>query len=343
MQLFDTAVLNRVVETYVQPVDFFTTNFFGSVQTSDSEDIYFDVVTNKRRITPVVSPLIQGKVVEGQGYTTKSFRPAYLKDKRVFNPNKFFSRMAGERIGGSMTPAQRLQASVAWHIDDQMKLLNRRLEVWAAETLRRGKCIIVGEDYAAVDIDFQRDPNQTITLTGGNRWGQAGVSPLANLETWAELIFANSNTVTKTVVMDLATWKVLRADATVEKLLSLFRRDRLGADIGTGPMIQGIDNVRYMGHIGDFDFYVYSGKYIDPLDNNEKDILPAGTVLMLSNDLDGVQHYGAIRDLKAGIQPRQYFLKSWEEEDPSVRYMLMQSAPLLVPYRPNATLGATVL
>jgi hypothetical protein len=344
MQLFDTAVLNRVVETMVQPQTFFTANFFGPTQVSDSETIYFDVVGNKRRITPVVSPLVQGKVVEGKGFTTKSFSPAYLKDKRVFNPNKYFSRMPGERIGGSMTPAQRMQSAIAWHTDDQMKMLNRRLEVWAAETLRRGKCLIVGEDYDAVDIDFGRAANQTITLSGGALWSAAAAgTPLANLETWSELIFAQANVVAKTVVMDLATWKVFRADAQIAQLLSTIRRDRLGADLGTGPMLLGVDNVRYMGHVGDFDIYVYSGKYVDPLDNTEKDMLPTGTVLLLSNEIEGVQHYGAIRDLSAGMQPRQYFLKSWEEQDPSARYMLMQSAPLLVPYRPNASLCATVL
>ena len=37
-----------------------------------------------------------------------------------------------------------------------------------------------------------------------------------------------------------------------------------------------------------------------------------------------------------------FFSKSWTEPDPAVRYLLMQSAPLPVPYRINASLGATV-
>jgi hypothetical protein len=61
-----------------------------------------------------------------------------------------------------------------------------------------------------------------------------------------------------------------------------------------------------------------------------------------STGTDGVRHFGAIRDLDAGIQARQYFVKSWREPDPSRQFLLMQSAPLLVPYRPNAVLSATV-
>jgi hypothetical protein len=347
--IFDTAVLNRVVETYVQPIDFFLSNFFGGTQVSDVEEIYFDVVTDThRRITPVVSPLVQGKVVEGMGYSTKSFAPAYLKDKRVFTPNKFFNRIAGEKIGGSLTPQQRLQASVAWHLNDQMRMLNRRLEVWAAETIRRGKCKIEGEGYPAVDVDFLRDASQTITLAGGNVWGTAGVitngvSPLANIEAWSELIFSNSQVVAKTVIMDLAAWKLLRQDPAFTLLLSNQRRQMGEANIQTGPMLLGTDRTRYMGHAGDFDFWVYSGRYIDPITGTDTPMLPANTVILCSPaDTEGVQHYGAIKDLKAGLQPRQLFVKSWEEEDPSARYFLMQSAPLLVPYRPNATLCATV-
>ena len=343
MQIFDTVALNRVVETMVDPIDFFTTNYFGNVQVSDTEEIFYDVITNKRRITPVVHPMVRGKVVEGPLYDTRSFKPAYLKDSRVFNPNKYFSRLPGERIGGAMTPAQRMQSAVAWHIDDQMKMLARRKEVWCAEVLRTGKLVVAGDGYDQVTVDFQRDASLTVTLTGSDRWGQAGVQCLRTLENGAEAIFAKANVSARTVVMTLDAWKVFRLDAEVEKLLSLFRRDRLGADIGTGPLVMPIDGVRYMGHVGEFDIYVYAGKYVDPLDGIEKDILPAGTVMLLSNDVDGVYHYGAIRDLDAGLQPRQYFVKSWTKPDPSARFMLMQAAPLPVAYRPNASACFTVL
>jgi hypothetical protein len=341
VSIYDTAVLNRVVETLVNPISFFKSNYFGAVETSDSETIMFDTVTHKRRITPFVSPLVQGKVIEGYGYATKSFSPAYAKDKRVFNPNKAFKRLAGEKIGGSLSPEARLKASIAFAMQDQIDMLNRRLEVMAAESLVRGKCLIHGDDYAAVDIDFGRDPSLTVGLTGTDKWDSGG-TPLDDIEAWGDLVFAQSGVVAKTVVCDLAAWKLLKADPRFDKLLSTIRRDLSGANISTGPTIQGIDNVRYMGYAGDYEFYVYSGRYIDPMDNTEKPMLPANTVLLLSDQVEGVQHYGAIRDLKAGINPMQFFVKSWEEEDPSVRFLLMQSAPLMVPYRVNASLAATV-
>jgi hypothetical protein len=98
-----------------------------------------------------------------------------------------------------------------------------------------------------------------------------------------------------------------------------------------------------MGTIDGFNVYVYSSWYVDPADGNEKPILPVGTLMMLSPAMEGVRAYGAIRDEEAGLQPVPYYVKSWTEPDPSVRFLMMQSAPLLVPYRPNASFKAKVL
>jgi hypothetical protein len=59
--------------------------------------------------------------------------------------------------------------------------------------------------------------------------------------------------------------------------------------------------------------------------------------------MEGVRAYGAIRDEEAGLQALPYFVKSWIEPDPSVRFIMMQSAPLLVPYRVNACIKVQVL
>ncbi len=71
-------------------------------------------------------------------------------------------------------------------------------------------------------------------------------------------------------------------------------------------------------------------------------MLPSNTVLLGSSAVEGIRHFGAIRDEKAGYCPMQMFPKLWTTEDPAVRYLMMQSAPLLVPYRPDATIAATV-
>lgn len=347
IDLYGTHVLNRTVETMLRPSRFLLDSFFPSISVSEEEKIYFDVVKGKRRISPFVSPMMQGKLVEDLGYTTDSFSPAYIKDKRVFDPTRPFKRTAGESIGGNMSAASRLQAALAASLEDQMTMFVRRQEVMASEVLRTGKSTISGEGYGTVLVDFKRASANTVVLSGGSAWGQAGSKPLADISAWSLLILKSEGAVATDVVMDVNAWDKflagLKADSGVgsslNDLLDL-RRGNPNAVMDTITAAQ--IGAQYMGSDGKHRYWIYSDWYVDPADGVEKPILPANTVLLGSSAIEGVRHFGAIRDEAAGYQAREVFVKSWVDEDPSVRYVMMQSAPLLVPYRKNASLCATV-
>ena len=338
MQIFDTAVLNRVVESLQAPAPFLLNSFFRAVQTEESEEIHFDVDSGRRRLAPFVSPVVAGQVVQSQGYTTKTFAPAYIKDKRVFNAKHPFKRAIGERIGGSMSPDQRLKAALAANLADQIAMLTRRQEVMAAEVLRTGKITVKGDLYPEVVVDFGRHADLTpAALTGTARWGQSAAKPLQNLQDWSMAVTKQSGATANIVVMDAKTYGVFAADAAVKELLDRFRgRESLN------PTVIG-EGGRFMGSIGDFEIWVYAGWYEDPDTSALTPYLTDGTVIITSPDLEGVRCYGAIKDEEAGFQALPFFSKSWVEKDPAVRYLLLQSAPLIVPYRVNASLCATVL
>lgn len=336
MDIFSTGVLARVVSELPAPAPFFLNSFFPLVQTETSEEIHFDVDSGNRRLAPFVAPIVAGQVVQSKGYTTKTFTPAYVKDKRVFNANKPFKRMAGERIGGEMSPAQRLQAALAADLADQLAMLTRRQDVMAVEALRTGKLVISGDMYAEVEVNFGRHADLTKTLTTTARWGESGVEPLDDIETWSMLVTEKSGAAANTVVMDTKAWKIFSGSTKVQKLLDRFRgQDRLNATVsGEGG--------RYMGSTGNFDIWVHAGWYESPSTGILTPYLPDHTVIITSPDLEGTRAYGAIKDEQAGFQAVPYFAKSWLEQDPAVRYLLMQSAPLTVPYRVNASFCATV-
>jgi len=92
VDIFSTHVLTRVVENLVRPSSFLLDTFFMSEQTEESEEIHFDIDKSKPRLTPFVSPLVAGQVVDDEGYMTKSFKPAYAKDKRRFDPTRPLKR-----------------------------------------------------------------------------------------------------------------------------------------------------------------------------------------------------------------------------------------------------------
>ena len=337
MDIFTTGVLARVVAELPPPQPFILNSFFGTVQTETSEEIHFDVDSGRRRLAPFVAPIVAGKVVQSKGYVTKTFKPAYIKDKRVFTPQRPLKRAIGERIGGELSAAQRLQIMLATDLQDQIAMLTRRQEVMAVEALRTGKITVTGDEYPTVEVNFGRDAALTpAALAGTARWGQSAGKPLANLQEWSLLVTEKSGATANIVIMDPKAYALFAADPEVQKLLDRFRgREALNATvIGEGG--------RFMGSIGDLDIYVYVGWYEDPATGNNTPYLPDNTVIITSAQLEGVRAYGAIHDEKAGFQAMPYFAKSWVEEDPAVRYLLLQSAPLVVPYRVNASFSRVV-
>lgn len=338
---FDTAVLNRVVDNLDQPASFLLDLAFREEQTETSEEIHFDVESDKPRITPFVHPMRAGKVVNDQGFETNSFRPAYAKDKRVFDPSGPLKRAVGEQIGGTLSPEERRSRQVRASIDDQLRMLTRREEVMAAEALVSGKVTVKGDGYPEAIVDFQRDASLDIALTGANLWSDASSNPMDDVEEWAGLIQSASGAVGTTVVMDPLAWRIARAKDSFTKLLDLRRGSTADGEIG--PINRGQRKARRVATAGDFDFWVYQDTYVDPIDGATKKLIPDNTAMVLDPiEIMGVRAYGAIRDEEAGFQARRFFSKSWAEQDPAVRYLLLQSAPLVVPYRVNASLTASV-
>jgi hypothetical protein len=342
VDLYSPAVLNRVVQDLKGDTQsFLLDTFFPEISVSLTEEIYFDVLAGKPRLAPFVSPLVEGQIVQSLGYTTNSFKPAYIKDKRVFEDGKAIRRSPGMPIAGPIDPMQQRQVAIASESADQLAMLTRRQEWMAAAALLTGRVTITGEKYPTVVVDFGRDASLTVTLSGADLWSAGTSTPLEDLETWAGLIRTASGANAVDVVMAQDVYTAFRSNDDVKELLdkSVGLSARTNLDIGPDSTRAG---ATYKGTVGDFRIWVYSDSYVDESGAVGK-YVPDGYLAMASTQLEGVRHYGAIRDEAAGFQALDYFSKSWTQPDPAARYLLLQSAPLVVPYRINATLGAKVL
>jgi hypothetical protein len=338
MDLWSTSTLNRVIADLKGQTQFLLDRYFPTVQIETGEEIHFDVVDGTRRIAPFVSFLVEGQIVESPGYRTGVFKPAYVKDKRVFDMHRPFKRSAGESIGGTMSPGDRLRALIAASMEDQKSMLNRRLETMAGEILATGKVTIVGEKYPQAIVDFGRAAGNTITAS--TLWSAAGSHPLDDLQEWAQTGLQSTGIYMTDVIMPVAVWKVFRNHDDVKARLDIRRGTDTSLSLNAAGSTEGGMSV---GNIDGFNIIVYSSWYVDPADSTEKPIIPADSVIMASQQLDGVRAFGAIRDEEAGLQAMPFYVKSWTEPDPSVRFIMLQSAPLVVPYRPNASLKAKVI
>lgn len=341
MDIFTTGVLNRVVtQLEIDAAAFFLNSFFATEIIEESEEIHFDVTAELPRISPFVSPLKAGRIVEHEGYVTKTFRPAYVKDKRYWDPEAPIKRVPGEQPLGSLSAAERMNRLVAQTLANQDRMLTRRQEVMASEILRTGKVTIYGEGFDDVIVDFGRDAALTVaSLTGTAKWDNAASDPINDIETWAGLIQSNGGGVATQVVMAPDVWQAIRGRDDVQALLDTRRGSTSRAE--TGPL--AANRVRNPGQLGDFNLWIYSDVYQDE-DGASGNMMPSGSVIMVNGaDLEGVRFYGMVKDYAANHRAQRTFVKSWVEEDPSRRIILMQTAPLVVPFRPNASLFCDVL
>jgi hypothetical protein len=334
VDVHSTDVLNKVVSDLPDRTTFLVDTFFPGLDVSDEETIIFDTTNGRKLVAPFVSPLMPGRLVADLGYETDSFRPAYVKDRRQFDPKKGRKKLAGEKIGGSMTAMARIQRAIKGNLNEQLDMLNGRFELMAGEILRTGKVTISGERYPTRIVDFKRKAEWDITLTGGDRWGQVGVSPYQSVDTYAQELSDYTGFGATDVIFGKGAWPLFR-DSIPDKQLDTTIKNLTMNEVQLGYVNQPRDGVTYRGRLGYLQLWTYTGTYTDPEDGQTKKTIDDFDVIIGSRDIDGVRHYGAIQDFEAGLQAQQYFVKSKLEWDPSRIEYLMQSAPLLVPYRRN--------
>lgn len=345
--IFDTNELVHVVRNLKKPTKFLQDTFFPNTVEFDTEFVSIDVDVGLRRMTPFCSPLMEGSPVEGRKYQTNTFKPAYLKDLRTPDLRRPVLRAMGERIGGAMTGEERMLANVAFELEDQVDMIDRRLEWMAAQALQFGQYTIAGDGYEALVINFARASALTIALTGTATWTAANIgtnqapgtaSPSQNIEIWDQTLLQQSGASATDIIFTTSAYNAFILDMRVQQSVWYQRSGDSKVDFGGGGLIQG---AKYKGEWGGYRLWVYNDWYINS-GGTESQMISGNTVIMTSPFLEGTRCFGAIMDDDFNYGPLAYAPKSWVPKNPARRHMLMQSSPIVVPSRTNAVLTATV-
>lgn len=306
-----------------------------------TEEIFFDKVDQDyRRLAPLVVPNVQGKPMGMGGYSSVSFKPAYVKPKHAVDPNMVIERRAGEALGaGSLSPQQRRDAAVAEILRLHDALLTNRNEWLAARAIIDASVTLASDDYPSTTISFQRHASLSYDVGGGAAaWDQGTADPLADIRTARINANNRSGAVIRRIIFGGNAWTNFTARVDLKAIQD---RNYGGLDVNIQRAYDGFEGQEYMGTYGGvfgggrIEMWIDRSKYVDE-NGSEQFFLDQDTVVGVS-DVEGVQCYGAIKDFRAGLQPLSRFPKMWQQEDPSVEYLMTQSAPLMVPKKPNAS------
>lgn len=335
--IYTTTSMLQVVESLRRVPTFLQTMFFPYESLFETEEVAFDVEEDDLRLAPFVAPLVEGKVMSKKGYETTKLKPAYVKPLFSLTPKDVMRRRAGEGVGGELSPAERSNLLLADGLEKQLNMVDRRIEVMCADIIKDGKLTIAGDDYPAVTVDFERHTDLNISLTGSSRWGQSNISPFDDVETWMGKVGEHSGAAVTDIIFGAGAWKHFRADEKTEKAINRELGQQMILNLGLDPQILGV--AQFKGTDGTVRYWVYNDKYVDS-DGQTKDLFNTDSVTLISREKAvGTLAFGAILDHDS-LRAMRYFPKSWLEQNPSVRMLMTQSAPLPFFGRVNATAHA---
>lgn len=346
--IYEPSTLLATMRQVEAPTNFWLNLCFPNSMQFDDEWIDFSKITETRKLAPLVVPTARGVPMYSAAEKVYRVKPAYLKPKDPVSASHMLRKRAGLNNGellnvGGLSPSARYDAIVADILRQHREGIERRWEWMAAEAALNGSITLSGENYPEAVVDFERDPAHTVTLALNDRWGDAGVSIIEDIETWIGLVEnADFGGMVTLMIVGTQAWAKMRADAGIKDLMDNNYRQTSGTSFDFGP--GNGRNIQFKGRVTpSLEVWLYNDYYHDESGNIVRFMDNRDVLLIAPEAVQGTRCFGAILDVGAGFQPTPIYPKMWNEMDPSATHIMSQSAPLMVPVNPNATLRARVV
>lgn len=334
ISMFEPRNMIAALKQIAPPSNALLDTFFPTIKQHNADKIDIDIIdATGRKLAPYCSPKVGGVVLAGKGFTTKTITLPYIKIKSPTSALEALSRAPGETIYDSaMNPMQRAAAKLGEDMAEIRDQILRRLEWNAAQLLDTGK-IDIDQNGVVLEIDFGMKSAHKEVLTGTDVWSNAASDPILDLEKWAEMQGQDSGIYPSDAILGADALAAFRTNAAVLKYLDN-RNISIGqmAPAAPAPGLRFIMRVESAG----LDLWSYPESYYDEATSAAAKFVPAKKVWLCSRRAYTAQHYGLVKDLKAGTAAVRFFAKTWQEEDPSVQWLLVQSAPLVAMHQPDA-------
>ena len=328
MNMFETRTMLQALEQAFTPTTFLRDTFFSNVQEFDTAVVDMDIELGGQSVAPFVHPSIGGKLVDREGYTTKTYQPPELSPERLTTAEDLMNRQVGETVYSTRSPMERAAVQLAKDLRFLDNIITRREEVMAAEALFTGQVTVKGDGYDEVVKYWKGDASDPFTqLSGTSRWSQSGSDIIASLEAASDKIANGSGLTGVNVVLGSDAAKYLMSH---EKTLKLHnRRVQLGQiDPRTVPA-----GAKYLGDLAGFSLWTYNRVYKDPVTKALTPYVPLDKVLIAGEGAMTTMAYGACAlfrdDTEEMIVAGRRVPDSWKQrKNPAGRLVQIKSRPL---------------
>lgn len=339
---YNKRALKGIAEELKAPTTFLLKTFFNNIEEFASDTVDLDIYKGKRRTAAYVRRAEQGQLIDKLGFSTRTFKPPYLKPKTPITPEDIQKRMPGDAIyDNSKSLAPALQNFVNRQIIDQNDMITRNEELQAKQALFDGKVTALDEKGEILaEIDMQRDSDLIYQV--GTLWNAGSPLMIKDLTVARRLSQKLSGFNPRLVIMGRDAIDVFMSDDTVRKTLSTdwAKRGQLVWDFRE-------DGAIWHGMVDGFDIWSYEEYIINPATGDEEELIPPKKVLIGSPGARATRTYGMVAigntDGTFTTEATARAVDIYGEKDPASTIVQTHSAPLMVTNHPDAYAVLTVL
>ena len=197
---------------------FFRDHFMsGADEYFPTENVEWDKVLEGAPAARFVGDDLYVEPTERAPFRTDEIKTPIMQERRIIGGKDINKRSPGENIYSPKTDEQRAAELHTKDLQFCLDSVDNRIEIMCSDFITKGRIDIIGTGVHR-EIDYML-PNKTV-LTGGDRWGQTGVSILDSLRTQVDDMGHLGFTVDE-VIMSPEVWQVMYKDPEIQKLLDI--------------------------------------------------------------------------------------------------------------------------
>jgi len=340
VNVYTPRFMMRMIDQQPPLRTFIRDTFFSRRQTFFTEAVDFDVKKGGMAMAPFVSKRIGSKVLERQGFITKTYKPPLVAPKRILTTDDLDTRLPGEALYNGYHPNRRRAELLQNDLMELDEAITRREEWMATQTMFNAEIPVIGEGVnEVIGFDFEN------TIVVDIPWEDLdNAVPIEDLEKAKRIVGRSGYSATIAIGDPETMWNFVR-NKEVKELLDN-RRYEMGI-IAPEVLESGATYIGYLPKPG-IHLYSYDGEYADN-DNENPDypgvrpedagfipavypLVPRGKVVVApARNFPGRMLYAVIKDIQIGSHARARVPKQWDQEEPSERYLKISSRPLPCP------------
>lgn len=342
-----TAVLLAAYEQKKKPTTFLKSRYFPDGTNFGTDQVLVEYKNGNQKIAPFVAPEVGGKVVKRDGYTVKSYQPAFIAPKRALSVDTLKRKGFGEAYYNQLSPAERALAITADDLAEMDEMIVRREEAMCAEVMQNNALVMKhytdnNELYETKHIFYYDGEANSAIYEPTVAWTEADADILGDCAVIAAGMKRRGLAATDIILGSEAADAVLNNEK-IQKLL-----DNRNYNIGAIDPTLKFDDVVVLGQLNCkghlLNFIQYVGTY-EAEDGTVKDYINPKDIIVTAPAC-GQTNYGAITQIDYGQADftthvgKRVPLYAVEGQ---VKSVALRTAPLVQPVNKDPFIKATVI